>query len=363
MPNSKARSGSDSSRQVTPIPASAFANPQLTLFQELFVNVDAERGSVSNAIDLWDSVPRYSISRLRMSAMRNADGFLPVASIPFSYRGRSLVARIHPAQVQDGDSWVSYYPSAREELVEHALRKIAAEAQAGFFEATGHRSGAKFSLHQLRAELKRQGHSMLYAEIQQSLEILSSCTIEIAGVTSGGDEGFARSTYLPALTGVRREDFDKDPTARWAVQFHPLVTQSIDRVTYRQFNYRRLMSCRTQLARWLLVQLVAKFTQAAPTEVFEMRFSTIRRDSAMLDGYKRDRDAYAAVDAAWRELQALRALAEVASSKVYGRRAKVVDIVYSVRPTAEFAAEQKAANRRQADGKGSRSALRGAGRG
>jgi hypothetical protein len=32
----------------------------------------------------------------------------------------------------------------------------------------------------------------------------------------------------------------EDPTAKWIVQFHPLVTQSIDSLTYRQFNYAQM---------------------------------------------------------------------------------------------------------------------------
>jgi hypothetical protein len=39
------------------------------------------------------------------------------------------------------------------------------------------------------------------------------------------------------------------------------------------------MNCRTQLARWLIGQLVLKYTQAALTNSFEMRHSTIKRDS------------------------------------------------------------------------------------
>ena len=68
---------------------------------------------------------------------------------------------------------------------------------------------------------------------------------------------------LAALSGIKRKDYEADRSAKWAAQFHPLVTQSIDRVTYRQFNYKRLMKCRSQLARWLLSQLVLKYTQAS----------------------------------------------------------------------------------------------------
>ena len=59
------------------------------------------------------------------------------------------------------------------------------------------------------------------------------------------------------------------------MQFHGLVTDSINQITYRQFNYQRLMKCSTQLARWLISQLVLKFTQAAVTQCFAMKFSTI----------------------------------------------------------------------------------------
>ena len=133
--------------------------------------------------------------------------------------------------------WTSYFPSAREELVEHALRKISTEQHAGFFDQPSYRSGAKFSLYQLRQELEQQGHSLRYDELTQALDILSLSSIEIEGTTDEGDEAFARSTYLAALSGVRRKDYEADRSAKWAAQFHPLVTQSIDQVTYLQFNY------------------------------------------------------------------------------------------------------------------------------
>jgi hypothetical protein len=339
-------------RAMKPVPNEAFTNQQMTLFQGFLANAGDERAALSNAVDLWDSVPRYSISRARMNSLRTPDGYLPVLEIPFHYRGTPLTAVIYPAQVKAKDGKrVSFYPSGREELVEHALRRISAEQQAGFFDRPNYRSGANFSLYHLRRELERNGHSLRYDEIIEALDVLSLSFIEIVGGGGNAPEPFARSPYLPGLKGVRRVDYDADRGARWGVLFHPLVTNSIDQVTYRQFNYQRLMRCATQLARWLLGQLVLKYTQAALTNNFEMRFSTIKRDSALLNGYKRERDAVAALDEAWTELKTLGALNTFKKSDQRGARGKLEDVIYTIFPSQQFATEQKAANRRMSDGK------------
>lgn len=333
------------------VPDDAFVSRQLSLFQGFLANT-GEREALSNAVDLWDSIPRYSVSRIRMNAMRTANGFLDLIEIPFNYRGKPLIAKISPARIEDKDgNRQSFYPSAREELIEHALRKIAAEQHIGFFHQPSYRSGARFSLYQLRKELEQQGHSLRYDELVEGLDILSLSVIEISGTIDDANKGFARSPYLAALTGVKRKDYATDRDARWVAQFHPLVTQSIDLVTYRQFNYQRLMRCSSQLARWLLGQLVLKYTQAAIVNNFEMRFSTIKRDSALLNGYRRERDAISALDNAWEELKALGALATIKKDEKRGVRSKLEDVTYTLHPTRAFSAEQKAANRRLGDHK------------
>ena len=46
-----------------PVKPTEFENVQLNLFQNFLCNTEEERERFSNAIDLWDSVPRYSVSR------------------------------------------------------------------------------------------------------------------------------------------------------------------------------------------------------------------------------------------------------------------------------------------------------------
>jgi hypothetical protein len=330
-----------------PVTSEAFENAQLSLFQQFLCNTDDERDELSNAIDLWDSIPRYSVTRQTMQKMRTPEGFLNVLKIPFQHRGKSLIVIIRPARIEQGDGKsLDYYPSAGEELIEQALRKITSEQHAGFFDKTDYRSGARFTLHMLRREMQERGHTRSYQEIHNSLQILALSTIEIRGAEEDKSQVFAVSPYLPFLAGVTRKDIDANPEAKWIAQFHPLVTQSIDQITYRQFNYQRLMRCRNQLTRWLIHQLVLKYTAASITNSFDMRYSTIKRDSALLNGYKQQRQAIAACDDAWEEVKAQRVLLSLKRAEQRGQRGKLEDVIYTVRPSREFAAEQKAANRR-----------------
>ncbi|MEO8129597.1 MAG: hypothetical protein ABI822_21030 [Bryobacteraceae bacterium] len=236
-------------------------NPQMNLFRDFLYNKEEDRENLSNAIDLWDSVPRYSVSRLAMTKAREKDKFLENHTALFQHRGRTYTCTISPARVTDiSGEQKDFYPSANEELVEDALRKLATDQHAGFFDKPNYRSGVMFSLYALREELKKRGHSRSYQEVRLALNILSKSIIEISAQNAQKGEMLVVSAYLPSLVAVSKKRLEDDPEARWAVHFHPLVTSSIDQVTYRQFNYNLMMKHSSQLARWLHKQLVTKYT-------------------------------------------------------------------------------------------------------
>jgi hypothetical protein len=324
-----------------------FHTPQIDLFQQFIYNNEDDREGLSNTLDLWDSVPRYSVSRQAMAKLRTEKGFLDLLKLDFTYKGTPLKVVIQPARIEEADgASLDYYPSANEELVEDALRKIAAERNRGYYGREEPRSGVVFTLHELREELKRRGHARSYQQITLSLNILARSSIEIRAKEEGGSDIFAISNYLSSLAAVSRKQLKDDPQAKWIAQFHPLVTQSIDALTYRQFNYAQMMSHTTQLARWLHKQLSLKFTFASIASVFEMRYSTIKRDSGLLTGYSRERKAIEAVDAALGELQAGGVLMFVKKNDVRGLRGKLEDVVYTLTASMAFVAETKIANKR-----------------
>ncbi|MDD5056534.1 MAG: hypothetical protein PHQ60_02075 [Sideroxydans sp.] len=342
--------------------AKDFKDPQLCLFQNFLCNTDNERQRLSNSIELWDAVPRYSISRQAMTKMRDEHGNLPLLQLDFEYRGTKFSASIQATQIEERDEkgkskrsrdgklvTTAYYPSSNEELVEEALRKLAVDQEQGFLinKRPTARSGVVFSLYQLREELRQRGHSRSFDEIKLSLDILSGSNIKItANSPTSVDLSFGKSNYLTALIGVTRKDMKIDADKKWMAQFHPLVTECMDSLSYRQFNYHQLMSHTTQLARWLHKQLILKYTFASRFKTFEIRFSTVKRDSAMLDSYSRPRDAHGACDIAINELVEHGVLAELGRRIEAGLRGKVLDVVYTLVPSNEFVAEVKAANKR-----------------
>lgn len=326
----------------------AHMDPQLELFQNFLCNTELERDHLSNTIDLWDSIPRYSLSRQAMIKLRSEKGFLDLLEIDFNYRGTGLKAIIQPARIREEEGTTQdYYPSANEELVEDALRKIATDQNHGYFDRANYRSGVVFSLYMLREELNKRGHTRSYQEIIKSLRILSGSLIEIRTDDGSSMEGFSRTNYLPSLTAVSRKKLRDDPKAKWSAQFHPLVTQSIDALTYRQYNYHQMMAHKTQLARWLHKQLSLKFTFASMLTHFEMRYSTVKRDSALLN-YARERDCMDALGKALMELQDQGVLQSCTKQNITGLRGKIEDINYVLTPTPEFVKEMKAANKRYA---------------
>lgn len=338
-----------------------FKNNQLSLFQTFLCNTKEERMKLSNTIELWDAVPRYSISRQAMAKMRDEHGNLPLLQLEFEYRGARFSVSIQATQIHEKDEngeprmskdgrpmTIAYYPSASEELVEEALRKLAVDQESGFHDSAKFQSGVLFTLYQLREELKRQGHSRSNDEIKLSLDILSGSNIQIfeSGATSK-TKHFARSPYLPLMAGVTRDDLKADSDAKWMVQFHPFITDSIDKLSYRQFNYHRLMSHTTQLARWLHKQLILKYTFACRSKPFEIRYTTIKRDSSMLDNYVRPRKAQEACDFSVNELVEHGVLATLERRVEAGARGKILDVVYILMPSSDFVAEVKAANKRR----------------
>ncbi len=328
------------------LPPGIFSTDQLDLFQTFLCNV-GEKDKLSNAIDLWDSVPRYSISQLEMNKRRTSDGFLGLLEIKFKYRGLAFRAVIQPARIRESDGQVlDYYPSANEELVEDILRKIAAERLQGFHDTANSKVGVYFSLYQIQSELKKRGHSRSIGEIKRSLEIMAKSSIEIKSLDGKGNEGTRVSNYLPDMVSVSREDLQADPYSQWMVEFHPLVTKSIIEATYRQFDLDKLLSMSTQLGRWVHRQLVIKYTFASLMTPFEIRYSTIKRDSFMIN-YGRERAGIAALDQVMSELKEKNIIMDFQRHVTSGARRKILDVVYSLTPSLEFIKEAKSANKRK----------------
>ncbi len=78
-----------------------------------------------------------------------------------------------------------------------------------------------------------------------------------------------------------------------------------------------------------------------------MRYSTIKRDSALLEGYRLERQKIQALDTAFAELKANGVLSKVEKNTTLGTRNKIDEVVYTLFPSYGFISEMKAANKRK----------------
>ncbi len=334
---------------------SDFNHRQLSLFQSFLCNSFTEREKLSNTVEFWDGIPRYSVTRRQQNTLRDEKtGSLPIFKMEFNYQREAFIAEIRPAKIsesgQDGETKaVEYYPSNREEIIEDALRKIASRQSYGFIrQFPEEASGVAFSLYELRTELANRGHALSFQEITQSLYILNYSSITIYKKGELQKAGLA-SPYIPILAHATRERLNADPTTKWIVHFHPFITKGILDLQYRQFNYELMMSLSTQLSRWLHKYLCMKYTgagMAAPP--FEIHYKTIKRDSGLCKG-KKERNFYDDLAKAFDELKEKGVLSSWRKTPTLGSHGKVIDITYFLTASPEFIKEVKAANKRQAE--------------
>ncbi len=208
---------------------------QLSLFQT-FLAPDEDK--YSNTIELYDAIPKY-YPRKHMGSLRISDTFLRALTRDFEHRGEAFTVTIRPARIVHKDrSEQEYYPSFREEVVEDALRKIACDSLNGVF--LNEQAGVQFTLYELQKELRARGHALNLQELVESLKI---CNLASFSVEKADGTAIIQSPIFPVLLIASKEDWLKNPKqTQCYVQFNPLVTASINRLSYRQYDYLTYMA-------------------------------------------------------------------------------------------------------------------------
>ena len=322
-----------------------YKSKQLSLFQDLLFNTEDEKSVLSRTIELWDASPWCGFNRQRQSKIRK-NGFLPSHSVDFQYGKTKFKMTIAPARIHDktGEE-IEYYPSVREELIEAVLRKFALEPGRGFHHKGG--LGVSFTLHQVKKELKRRGHTCSIDQIKESLEILSRTKIIIIS-----NDGLTKheTSPLTSLTLVNRQQKNKNSAELCHATFNYLVAKSLDAVEYRQMNYAVMMEdLNTQLARWIYKKICHRFRQASPRYTYNPSYMGIKRDSGMLNYATTTRNIQY-LESVFDDLKANKILMgwEI-DNKELGARNAILNVYYQLRPTIEFCAEIKRANKNETD--------------
>jgi hypothetical protein len=335
----------------TRTPPAPIKNKQFDLFSSFF----GDAKDLSNTIELWDAIPKYCVSARQQLTMRDEKGNLPVHEQAFEYRpttGKAPVAisckvTIQPASVRNEDgTFTQHYPSTDEELIEEVLKKIFTDQQFGIHAPEKMESWVRFSLYMVREELKARGKTRSIPEIKKSLEILARSVYSVQ--IEGPSKKLAyENTILSDMTRTTRADYLEDTKALWCARLPALVSQSINELTYRQFNYGTLMSLSTPVSRWMHKRLSHNYINAGLLQPYNILFSSIHRDSGLLHHAKQAVNIQT-LEKALDELKEKNVLWWIKKDERKQGRA-VQDILYTLQPTNDFISEIKAANARQRD--------------
>ncbi|AHB49955.1 hypothetical protein W911_04685 [Hyphomicrobium nitrativorans NL23] len=335
-----------------PAAASALPAGAQDLQYDLFTRFFGKPENLSNTIELWDALPKYSFSARMQALLRDASGRLPLYQRAFDYRPApkagnptlTCTLSLQPASLLIDGKRVDFYPSTDEELIEEVLKKIFTDQACGYHDSRRGESWVRFTLHMIRTELARRGRTRSIAEIKQSLEILSKTVVDVAIEGRGAKRAVYTNPILSDLTRVTRLDLAEDPKSMWTARLPALLSASINALSYRQFNYAVLMSLKSPLARWLHKRLSHEYTNAHLTHPYRILYSTIDRDSGLLHNCRTSANLKS-IERALDELIAHRVLLATDSARRMDG-ASIRDVLFTLTPHVDFVSDIKAANAR-----------------
>jgi len=324
---------------------------------DMFTNfLGTDTKDLSNTIELWDAIPKYAVLPRTQNNLRDEKGRLPVHEQVFQYRPtyasdtrpKTCKVTVRPVSIKDkAGNYTDYYPSTDEELIEEVIKKIFSDQQFGSHAPDKKESWVKFSLGMIQKELKARGKSRSIDQIKQSLEILSFSVYQVEMINDEGDTLLYRNPILNDVTTVTRKRYLLNPSEMWCARLPAIISKSVNELSYRQFNYGRLMKLSTPLARWFLKRLSHNYINADLLGSYDILHTSVVRDTGLLNHPRMSRNIKDAL-AAIQELKDNDVLLSFDyEQRLKGR--KIADVYYHLRPSPEFVREMKAANRRNTD--------------
>lgn len=300
----------------------------------------------SNTVDIVDLLGRFLYDK-KTKYRREVSAEDSQFTRTTVYNGVLVTARVTAANIERVTKGKKerffVFPGAREEIIEDVLKKLATEKRAeGFETATGNKTtmlvGLNFSLYEVYEELKRVRGKIQYSysEIREALLILSRSNLEI----STEDNSISVSApFLPVLAFAEKS---KSSDTRSFVCFHPLVTDLILTNKYRRYNYKKSLSFVGSYTRLVYKRLCNRWVQAGSGNPYRIKLSTLV--AAIKSPYK---NLYQ--DKAWaiETLEELKRENVIESYEAESQKlkSKIVDWVFTVKATNEFAKQQAANNR------------------
>lgn len=313
---------------------------QYELFGRFVTNDD---NKVSNTVEVWESIPKYFFTPRQVAKLRTATGHADPYKWEFMRDQVPCMVKIHPALIEQEDgTYKAFFPSVTEEFIEESLKKILADQQYGLHNEKELETWVRFTLRMIQKELKNKGRSRSINEIKHAIELMSSCLL----IYYENGKEMWRGNILQDLVTIGRKEYLADSDAHHVARMPLFISLGISKMQFRQFNYPRFMGCKGQLSRWIFKKLIHRYRQASLINSYHFMYTGLK-DSGLLQQSKEDKN----------RVKAEQALDELVKKGVLIRWKKderkegrcIIDVKYTVYPSSDFVAEQKAANKRKSD--------------
>ncbi|MGI8543174.1 MAG: hypothetical protein ACR2MD_06795 [Aridibacter sp.] len=318
---------------------------QLSLF-ELLTETDIltedgdnqlKRGSnYSQTIELYDFMPRFVFGH-QADLRKDYNGLLPALVRDFECRGVPFKLTLTPATIvqSNGDS-ISYYPGTDEDILEIVLRKMYLEDNPKLYDG---QPGMTFTVNRIRKELKKQGRTRSHTQVIESLLILKGSQISCQNLETKTTMIF---NPIDVLSFRKRDDTDVD-TPCYLI-FSNIVAEALDNLYFRRFNYRKVVSYKSVIARLLHRRISHHFTQSNPKLTYSVNFSTLLRDFGL--EYPTLAKAFIKLKEALQEMKDANVIQEFTCDPIRNAKdaRKIEDYFVKITPTQAFSFEVKNSN-------------------
>lgn len=311
---------------------------QLSLFELLEEPLnDSPSANLSKPKKYSQSVEKYDfLPKVYYGKGKSSKESLPVITRHFESNGQERVLEIYPAQVKDHKTGETtyHYLGKREEIVEDVLRKLVVEGNGVYLDG---QLGLKFSVYQVRKELEKHNHTLSFVEVIESLRILAFTRFELRHPDK------KRGIVFSPIDNFGYEGEDDEMTT--FIIFSKIVTEGINTLKFRLYDYERVMKYKNVIARQLHKRMSYYFTQASITNIYTIKLSTIIRDFG-LTAQKRIQTNLIDVEKALEEMIEKDVLLNYEVEKIWNeKKTKLLDVKLHLRPSNSFSNETKKANK------------------
>ena len=318
---------------------------QLSLF-ELLTETDVltedgdrqlKRGkNYSQTIELYDFMPRFVFGH-QADLRKDYNGLLPALVRGFECRGVPFKLTLTPATiVQPSGKSVGYYPGTDEDILEIVLRKMYLEDNPKLYDG---QPGMTFTVNRIRKELKKQGRTRSHTQVIESLLILKGSQISCQNLETKTTMIF---NPIDVLSFRKKDDADED-TPCYLI-FSNIVAEALNNLYFRRFNYKKVVSYKSVIARLLHRRISHHFTQSNPKLTYSVNFSTLLRDFGL--EYPTLAKAYIKLKEALKEMKDANVIQEFVCEPIHNcKDARMIeDYFVKITPTQAFSFEVKNSN-------------------